>query len=240
MVKRDRVKVQYKANAVPERWEAFRVLRNRCSQMCRNAKKHYISTSINKCTPTNIWKFLNTLGIGKTRDDSCCQLDVNLLNDFFAKPPVVFDKATKLESLNSIDIPLSNHKQFSILNTNVTEVKSNLLAIKSKSAGSDGISVDALKPIIEIIAPTITDIFNSSLKFATFPSAWKKAYIIPLPKIDSPSLPKDFRPISVLPLLSKLFERIVHSQLANFLDSHELLDPLQSGFRIGQIGRAHV
>ena len=43
----------------------------------------------------------------------------------------------------------------------------------------------------------------------------------------------DFRPISILPLLSKVFERIVHAQLVGFLNKHHLLNPLQSGFRAG-------
>ncbi|MDW0176719.1 MAG: reverse transcriptase family protein, partial [Nitrososphaeraceae archaeon] len=233
MAMRDRAKARYKANPVLEHWETFRVLRNRCTQMCRNAKKHYISTSIEQCTPTNIWRFLSTIGIGKTREESGCQFDANLLNSFFAKSPTVFDPVTKLDALNSIIPSMADLKQFTIADTSEAEVKSNLLAIKSKSSGSDGISIDALKPIIDVIVPTITDILNTSLATAIFPSEWKKAYIIPLPKIACPTQPKDFRPISILPLLSKVFERIIHSQLVTFLNSHQLLDPFQSGFRSG-------
>ena len=74
--------------------------RNKCSQMCRNAKKHYISTSISKCSSTNIWKFLGTLGIGKLPTDTNCQFDLDLLNSFFAKPPVILDPAVKAKTLN--------------------------------------------------------------------------------------------------------------------------------------------
>ena len=112
-------------------------------------------------------------------------------------------------------------------------VKDNLLGIKSKSIGSDGLSIVALKLIIEIVTPVITDIFNTSLATATFPLEWKKAYIVPLPKSEAPTQPKDFRPISILPILSKVLERIVHGQLVNFLNANKFLDPLQSGFKAG-------
>ena len=233
MAKRDRAKARYKANPNPERWETFRALRNRCTQMCRNAKKYFISASINQCTSHNIWRFLGTLGVGKSCEESCCQLDVNLLNTFFAKPATSFDPATKTDTLSSILSSLAKSQLFSIADTSESEVKANLLAIKSKSSGCDGISIDTIKPIMDFIVPTITNIFNSSIATATFPTEWKQAYVIPLPKIASPTQPKDFRPISILPLLSKVFERIVHSQLVKFLGAHQLLNPLQSGFRTG-------
>ena len=83
------------------------------------------------------------------------------------------------------------------------------------------------------LTPVITDIFNTSLATATFPLEWKKAYIVPLPKTVSPSQPKDFRPISILPLLSKVLERIVHGQLVYFFNAQKFLNPFQSGFKTG-------
>ncbi|KAJ4429488.1 hypothetical protein ANN_21657 [Periplaneta americana] len=58
-----------------------------------------------------------------------------------------------------------------------------------------------------------------------------KYLVRPLPKVTQPTTPSDYRPISILPTLSKVLERIVHRQLTDYLDSYNLLDPLQSGFR---------
>ena len=68
---------------------------------------------------------------------------------------------------------------------------------------------------------------------STFPAIWKQAFVRPLPKNNSPSNPNEFRPISILPTLSKALERIVHKQLTNYLNQHSLLDDYQSGFRTG-------
>ena len=88
-------------------------------------------------------------------------------------------------------------------------------------------------PLLDILCPVITSILNNSISCGLFPKVWKDAQVIPLPKKNSPSTYSDFRPISILPFLSKVLERLVHHQLSNFLSSNNLLNPLQSGFRPG-------
>ncbi|XP_050342349.1 serine/arginine repetitive matrix protein 2-like [Nymphalis io] len=88
-------------------------------------------------------------------------------------------------------------------------------------------------PIIDYLTPAITCIFNNSINSCTFPDSWKDAQIIPLPKKNNPSSYGDYRPISILPFLSKVLERLVHQQLNLFLSSYNLLNPFQSGFRSG-------
>ncbi|CAG9107573.1 unnamed protein product [Plutella xylostella] len=71
-----------------------------------------------------------------------------------------------------------------------------------------------------------------------FPNLWLKAYVLPLPKVPTPSAPNEYRPISILPFLSKILESIVHRQLTSFLTNGGLLNPLQSGFRSGHSHQA--
>ncbi|CAG9114816.1 unnamed protein product [Plutella xylostella] len=66
-----------------------------------------------------------------------------------------------------------------------------------------------------------------------FPNLWLKAYVLPLPKVPAPTAPNEYRPISILPFLSKILESIVHRQLTMFLSNGGLLNPFQSGFRSG-------
>ncbi|KAJ4438908.1 hypothetical protein ANN_14862 [Periplaneta americana] len=68
---------------------------------------------------------------------------------------------------------------------------------------------------------------------SVYPQLWKTALVRPLPKVNSPTSAKDYRPISILPVLSKALERIIHKQLSDYLIEFNLLDPLQSGFRNG-------
>ena len=62
---------------------------------------------------------------------------------------------------------------------------------------------------------------------------WKTARISPMPKIDHPKSEDDFRPISILLAMSKIFERIVLKQMLDFIDQTALLGPHMSGFRKG-------
>uniref|UniRef100_A0A803JH75 Reverse transcriptase domain-containing protein n=1 Tax=Xenopus tropicalis TaxID=8364 RepID=A0A803JH75_XENTR len=79
----------------------------------------------------------------------------------------------------------------------------------------------------------LTHIFNSSLTSGSFPSSFKQACVKPILKKATldPSCLSNYRPVSLLPLASKILERIVFSRITNFLNAHNLMDPLQSGFR---------
>ena len=75
-------------------------------------------------------------------------------------------------------------------------------------------------------------IFNSSLSSGIFPSDWKNSFVTPIPKYNSSS-PSNFRPISLLPLISKVLERHVINYMYDFCLSHKLLSDSQFGFRPG-------
>ncbi|PZC76278.1 hypothetical protein B5X24_HaOG204833 [Helicoverpa armigera] len=75
---------------------------------------------------------------------------------------------------------------------------------------------------------------NTSIQTNTFPDAWKCAAVRPLPKISDPNSFKDLRPISILPCLSKVLERVVYNQTLNYLEDNNILPDLQSGFRKGR------
>ena len=89
--------------------------------------------------------------------------------------------------------------------------------------------------MLKIAAPTICDslcdLFNYSLESPQVPSEWKNARITPVPKRSNSTSAADFRPISILPVVAKVFESLVHKQVASFLDDFSLLHEAQSGFR---------
>ena len=70
-----------------------------------------------------------------------------------------------------------------------------------------------------------------SLQSSVFPDEWKRALLKPIPKITNPKSVNDFRPISLLPVISKILEKIVCEQITEFISNHALLDTYQSGFR---------
>ena len=95
-----------------------------------------------------------------------------------------------------------------------------------KSSGLDGISPNILK-----MSATLTHIFNLSLCTGNFPSKLKLVRVTPLYKSGDIADMKNYRPISVLPSLSKLFEKIVYAQIYEYLIKYKLIHPNQSGFR---------
>ena len=101
----------------------------------------------------------------------------------------------------------------------------------NKATGLDGISAKLLRYSAYIIAPYLTKIFNLSLRCGSFPDIWKKGRVTPIFKSGDPTSSNNYRPITILPTLSKLLERIVHHQVYNYLQEHKLLASQQFGFR---------
>jgi len=121
---------------------------------------------------------------------------------------------------------------FSFTNTNVEEVEKVILGLKPKnSTGPDGISTSLLKHIIEEVKTPITTIINQCLSSGIFPHELKVAKITPIFKKNDPQLFDNYRPISLLPAISKVFEKIIHSQIYSYFVSNHLLFDSQYGFR---------
>ncbi len=103
----------------------------------------------------------------------------------------------------------------------------------SSSCGVDGLNARLLKAAGPSIYKPLAHIFNLSIENSIFPDAWKTGCITPLFKEGDATDPSNYRPISVLPCLGKILERMMHSQIHTYLDDHELISECQSGFRKG-------
>ena len=101
------------------------------------------------------------------------------------------------------------------------------------STGPDQIPAKFIKLVAEDISSPLTHIINCCIEKEHFPSAWKLARTSPIPKINNPTTNNDLRGISILPVLSKVYEKLVLRQMAEFIDSKHLLPSHMSGFRKG-------
>ena len=95
----------------------------------------------------------------------------------------------------------------------------------------DKISSRILKDCLPCTLSTITRIVNNSFFTNTFARAWKTAEITPILKCGNPDVPSNYRPISLLPIVSKITERLVHGQLMEYLIKNNKLAVYQSGNR---------
>ena len=101
----------------------------------------------------------------------------------------------------------------------------------SNSTGLDGYHTKIVKSVISAIASPLADIFNISFKYGVFPDLLKNAKITPIFKADDKSMINNYRPISVLPVFSKILEKLMYQRLISFLDQHKVLNDNQYGFR---------
>ena len=101
----------------------------------------------------------------------------------------------------------------------------------NKASGVDRISAGVLQMAAEGISHSLTSLFNTILDTGQVPSEWKLAVIIPVPKSGTSESLDKFRPISLLPVVAKVFERLVNRQLFSHLQKYNILHPTQSGFR---------
>lgn len=180
----------------------------------------------------------------KSADGACYTTDsqkATALNDYFAaqfvhKPEA---KQTATAALHSISQPLADPAIPQPQNNILSKIRIRQRKLKyqlehldpSKATGIDQLPAIFLKNLAEILSKPLIRIFRLSLKHSHFPSSWKKANVIALHKKKSKSSPSNYRPISLLAIISKVFEALVCIPLTRFLGP--LLNPRQFGFRTG-------
>lgn len=103
--------------------------------------------------------------------------------------------------------------------------------LENKSGTEEGITVEIMKKVVTVAGSKICYILNRSLEEGIFPSEWKEATVVPIPKIRRTIKVEEFRPINKLPIYEKILEIMVHRQLTDYLGRNNLLDECQSGFR---------
>ena len=101
----------------------------------------------------------------------------------------------------------------------------------SKSSAIDNLSTRVIKDSFICLYKQLTHLINLSFKTGNIPKAWKYAKITPLQNNGDPNQVTNLRPIALLPLPVKIIERIAHTQITAYLESHHLLNPDQGGFR---------
>ena len=100
-----------------------------------------------------------------------------------------------------------------------------------KTSGLDKIPCKLLKIAAEIVAPSFTQIFDKIISSSIFPTDWKLARVTPIFKKGKKDDVDNYRPISVISVVAKIFEKLIFEQLYEYLNSNYLISALQSGFR---------
>jgi len=175
------------------------------------------------------WRFIRaaTFTESKSRDS---HKNLQEMNEYFASM-VLETNSYPEPSVRLIND--SDNMSFEFRPLTFRQVERSISAIKSHTAaGYDELPSFLLKSIASAIAPNMTIIFNASLGSGIFPSVWKKSNICPIWKgKGSKKDPMNFRPISILPILARVFEKLIASQLYLHCESNKIIPVQQFGFR---------
>ena len=138
-------------------------------------------------------------------------------------------RQSPLEHLSS-----QNESSFFISPASLEEIKVIINSLKSgKAVSPHSVPIYPLKILSEYVTVPLCDIVNESFSNGSgiFPDMIKLAKVIPLYKKNSPEVPSNYRPISLLPVFSKIVEKLMHKRLYSFLEKYDILHSLQFGFR---------
>ena len=199
-----------------------------------NIKKTWslINSIINKSNkPALPDHFLDSLG-NKITDS----LDIsNHFNSYFSEIGTKLSNQIPPSSKSFTDYllpPPACNFEFSTVDEN--DVLKVINSLKSKSSsGIDSMSTKLSKSIKVKVSPILTLIFNQSIMAQTFPNRLTIAKVVPVYKKGDPMCFENYRPISLLPTISKVFERLLHNQMTYYLETNQLIIPNQFGYRRG-------
>jgi hypothetical protein len=158
-------------------------------------------------------------------------------NFFLSVPDLLKNSISNQQNFNRYDHAFRQHlctKSLFMLPTHGLEVVEivNKLAV-GKAPGIDCIRADTIKRIILLIVDVLVYLFNLSIEKGIFPECLKTAVVIPLFKKGDKTNPSNYRPISLLPLFAKIFEKIIKKRLLHFLNINGFFSSNQFGFREG-------
>ena len=231
-------------------WINYKYWRNKVKQLIEKSKQKYYSDMVsNSKNPKTLWNCLKSLNpkqqtnpyelLKNGNEKSTDQKDIaNEFNSFFtscvhdirgecANPSPNFEKLVEFT-----DRKISDDTKFIIPPVTINELCQDILNLDiNKSTGTDNISPRIIKLCAPFISSPLTYIFNRIIDSGNFPQLLKNAKVLPSFKAGDRKLATNYRPISVLPTLSKLIEKHIVKYLYDFLNRFNFLHPAQSGFR---------
>ena len=218
----------------------YRTKCNRITNMIRDAKSKFFK-GLNPSNPKTFWKLTKYLtkqstSIPVLKDDygNTIQDDTEkaeLLNNFFSK--CLNRSVSPLDETDCLNLGQPNSDECpEQLLCSEEEVLQMLLTLDTtKSNGPDGLSALMLKATATSIAPGITRLFNKSIQSGTVPEAWKISSVVPIPKGNKHASVSNYRPISLLPIISKLPEKHIHKLISSHLEVNYPIALQQWGFQ---------
>ena len=245
---RDILKLKASKSKDASDWLRFKQSRNQLNIDIRLAKETYYKDALheNEGDSRQTWRVVNELTSRKTANLNIKeiqnegesiynpQLLSETFNTHFATigPKLANEIKPGTNASSHLQYVKGTQERFVLNNTNPSKVFLLLSKLcKSKATGLDKISARLLRESADLIANSLCSIFNRSINSGVFPDEWKCCKVIPLFKQGARSDLNNYRPISIIPVVAKVFERIIYDQIYDYLTKNGLLSDQQSGFR---------
>ena len=243
---RDKLHRKAKQTTRPSDFNNFKRQRNKVNNMKKHCRTSFyedingIIDTLNISDPKSYWKLVKQLI--NSSGSSCaipplCDSDTDrivmdngekahLLNRYFCSISSIDDTSKQLP-----EFPDRTEESLENLEVTSDEVYDIIKILKlGKACGADSISHNMLKGTAQTVCKPLSLLFNMSLISQKYPQQWKQAVILPLFKKGDQHNLTNYRPISLLSCVGKIFERVVYKHVHNFLLSNSLFYNMQSGF----------
>lgn len=224
----------------------YKRYRNFCNGLLKKLKRQYDRDNISNAgnDSKRLWKAIKDItNTSKTKNypkellsaEITPQVAVNKVNEYYVK--VGESLAERIPQTNdgeneTINDKSSNNNSFFLGDTDEREVEQIIMGLRTTCAmGVDQISNKILKDFKDFLVPPITFIFNQCLQLGIFPRDLKVSKVLPIHKGGDRDRVNNYRPISILPSLSKILEKIINKRLVNYLEKNNVLSKNQFGFR---------
>ena len=239
---------RFKETGLPRDYDAYKMERNRLTDLIREAKRKYERGLISDM------KEKPNLYYGHCRRSLKTKQGVtNVIDGNGGLTQTEKETATALNtyyhSVFTDDDPLSASPSFpartqerlsdvSFTTDSVEDVLGSLNA--NKASGPDGVETRLMKECAEEMAPKLQTIFRKSMDDGEVPQQWKEAHIVPIHKSGSKAIMSNFRPVALTSAICKVMEKIICAVIISFLTINNLITPQQHGFVKGRSCQTNV
>ena len=245
-----------KSNSLPEgdavKYTAYKEHRQILCKTIKLAKKTYYGKKFEKykTDPKKIWGLINDLR-GKCVTPSkssftiegeritCRRIIANKFNEYFVSLASNLNAIIEPhDGIPIIDVPLfhqylANKVESSIYLYDTYDLEIIDIIKDFENGKASDIPTILMKQSAKIIAPTLARLYNKCIDSGIFPQIFKTGKITPIHKKGNKELLENYRPVSVLPIFGKIFEKIIYNRLYNFFTKENVLNDNQFGFRKG-------
>ena len=238
-----------KSNPTPHNIETHRRFRNKLRKACLAAKRAELQKALTdtKSDPKAQWTVIRTLipnaskaraSPTRLRHNGVTHTDpkeiANLMNDHYITIGRRTAQTIPAQTPDSETQPPLNIPSFTLKQTTLRAVTRLMNALdRHKASDIYGIKPGMIRDLAPTLAPILTRLFNRAIREHTYPDALKLTKVIELYKSKDITLAINYRPISLLPIIAKLLDKIVNTQLMDHLMTNDLISPTQYAFRPG-------